>query len=559
MHRTRHGAKSRVFASFALALVLSTIAHGSANKHVELTPGDGDDEFGNDELLVKFKPGLAGRRSFSVASVHAAAGTIAHESYRSVEGLQRVTLSGALSIEKALEVYRTNPNVEYAEPNYTVYTTGVRPNDPDFEELWGLRNKGYFGGAPGADINASAAWDTGTGSKDVVIAIIDTGVDYTHPDLAANMWINPHEIAGDGNDNDRNGYVDDVHGVDTVNGDGDPMDDQSHGTHVAGTIGAVGNNGMGVVGVNWNASIIACKFLKKSGSGKISDAIECFDYVLKLKQDQGVNIVATNNSWGSIQYSQALEEAVRTHTQAGILFVAAAGNAATREKFYPAALELDNVVSVAATDRNGRIAIFSNYGRDWVDIAAPGVFLLSTLPGADYGWRSGTSMAAPHVTGLAGLLYAQEPARDYRQVKSLLLTAGRVSADPLVRNETMSRRDLLAAGESGQGALTCTAQQLQTPVGTSVDHVFLRKHQQLEFMVFGADCDHPHAPTPIVVETGEVLALEDAGVGADAQAGDGVFSAAWTFPGDAIYTIRMTDRELALVPAPHGEQKLVAQ
>lgn len=270
------------------------------------------------------------------------------------------------------------------------------PNDPSFGSLWGM-NK----------IDAEQAWDLSTGSQEVVVGVIDTGIDYTHPDLAENMWRNPYEVAGNGIDDDGNGVVDDVFGYNAIDQSGDPMDDNSHGTHCAGTIGGVGNNGNGVAGVAWNVKMIGAKFLSANGSGSLSGAIRAIDYLTNLKTNQGVNIVLTNNSWGGGGYSQFLRDAIERHRQAGIIFVAAAGNSSNNNDSlasYPASYDLDNVISVAATDSNDNLASFSNYGATSVDIAAPGVGILSTIHANRYASYSGTSMAAPHVSGAIALL-----------------------------------------------------------------------------------------------------------------------------------------------------------
>ena len=269
-----------------------------------------------------------------------------------------------------------DPGILYAEPDYALQLTETLPNDPQFGQLWGLHNTGQTGGTPGADISAPEAWDSFTGSASVVIASIDTGVDYTHPDLAANMWVNPGEIAGDGLDNDGNGYVDDLYGIDAPNGDSDPMDDHGHGTHTAGTMGGVGDNAVGVAGVNWDVQIMAVKFLDAGGSGWTSDAVTCLEYITMMKTTYGVNVVASNNSWGGGGYSTALEDAIRASNDAGIMFVAAAGNYAMDNDaypFYPASYDLDGVISVAATDHNDQMAGFSNWGLTSVDLGAPGV------------------------------------------------------------------------------------------------------------------------------------------------------------------------------------------
>jgi subtilisin family serine protease len=294
------------------------------------------------------------------------------------------------------------------------------PNDPSFGSLWGLDK-----------INAPGAWDITIGSGNLVVATLDTGVDYTHPDLSANIWRNTADCNTNGIDDDDNGYVDDCHGIDTANDDSDPRDDHTHGTHVAGTIGAVGNNGVGVVGVNWNVKIMACKFFDASGSATTEGAIECLEYV-KMMKERGVNVVATSNSWGGGEFSQSLYEAVDVQRQNGILFIAGAGNGNffgigqnnDTVPFYPCSFYLPNIICVAATASNDSKASFSNYGRRSVHLGAPGVSILSTLPGNSYGSQSGTSMATPHVSGLAALLKAQDVNRDWRAIKNLILTGG---------------------------------------------------------------------------------------------------------------------------------------
>jgi subtilisin family serine protease len=312
--------------------------------------------------------------------------------------------------------------VKYVEPDYEVHIAETIPNDLN-PNLWGLNNTGQTGGTPDADIDAPQAWDIQTGSSDVVIAVIDTGVDYNHVDLAANMWTNPGEIPGNGVDDDGNGYVDDVHGYDFYNYDSDPMDDNSHGTHCSGTIAAVGNNGVGVVGVNWTANIMALKFLSAIGSGSLSDAVIAIEYAIAAKQD-GVPVVAMSNSWGSGDYSESLEDAIIAANNAGILFIAAAGNNSRNIDgipFYPASYDVPNIISIAATDHNDNLANFSNYGPVSVDLAAPGVNILSAVPGDIYGYKSGTSMATPHVSGVAGLIKAQFPGLTYMEIKNRIL------------------------------------------------------------------------------------------------------------------------------------------
>jgi len=327
------------------------------------------------------------------------------------------------SVKEAIEILKKDPAVAYVEPNYE-WTEALIPEDPGFGDLWGLNNTGQAGGVEDADIDAVEAWEVTTGSRQVIVAVIDGGVDYTHPDLAANMWQNPGEIAGDGIDNDGNGYVDDIYGIDTFFGDSDPMDLGGHGTHVAGTIGAVGNNGQGVVGVNHEVSIIACKFLDQ-GSGSTVGAIECIDYLTGLKNN-GVDIRASNNSWGGGGFSQALQDSIVAGGEAGILFIAAAGNAGSDNDVapaYPATYDDDIVVSVASTTRTDGDSGYS-FGDETVDLAAPGTAIVSTYLNDGYASLSGTSMATPHVTGTAALVWSINPEITALEMKQLLMDTG---------------------------------------------------------------------------------------------------------------------------------------
>ncbi len=311
---------------------------------------------------------------------------------------------------------------EYIEPNYVVHAFAT-PNDSRFAEQWALNNTGAAGGTNDVDLDAPSAWNITTGSSQVVVGVIDTGIDYTHPDLAANMWRNPGETPGNGIDDDGNGFIDDVHGANFLSQNGNPMDDNNHGTHCAGIISAVSNNGSGVSGIVWNSKLMALKFLDGGGSGSTDGAILAIQYAVAMK-NRGVNIKVINNSWGGTGYSQALQDAVTLAESAGILMVAAAGNAATDSDVnpqYPAAFDNDNVVSVAAIDRGGNLATFSNYGQTTVDLAAPGKDIVSTLRGGGFGLMSGTSMAAPQVSGVAALLVGRETTLTAGEIKSRLL------------------------------------------------------------------------------------------------------------------------------------------
>jgi subtilisin family serine protease len=408
-----------------LALVFS--AQVKQERKIESVPG---------EFIVKWKPGVA---DTSVSTMSANTVT----TFAEIGATLVRQAPGAVAV--LADQLRSDPRVEYVEPNYIYHRMG-EPNDPRFNELWGMHNTGQTGGTNDADIDAPEAWDTQTGSDSTLVAVIDTGVDYNHPDLAANIWTNPGEIPNDGMDNDNNGYIDDVRGWDFANDDNDPLDDNLHGTHVAGTIGAVGNNGVGVAGVNWHVKIMPLKFLSSDGSGTLADAISAILYAANNKAR------VMNNSWGGGGFSQALLDAINIADNAGALFVAAAGNDGTDNDQianYPSNYDAPNVVAVAAIDHNGNLAVWdlgnggggcgcqgcgnvvgapgSNFGATTVDLAAPGKKILSTTPNNGYQELQGTSMATPHVSGVAGLVFSQFPSWTHLQVKERLLSTVDVS------------------------------------------------------------------------------------------------------------------------------------
>jgi subtilisin family serine protease/subtilisin-like proprotein convertase family protein len=340
--------------------------------------------------------------------------------------LALVELEGKFSAKDAMARLAKHPAIEYVEPNYIVSINQI-PNDPQFGSLYGLHNTGQSGGTVGSDISAVDAWDTTVGSNDVIVGVVDTGVDFTHPDLAGNIFVNPGEIPGNNVDDDANGYVDDVHGINAITGSGNPMDDNDHGTHVSGTIGATGNNAQGVVGVNWNVTIMGLKFLSGSGSGTTADAIECINYAVAMKVNHGVNIRALNNSWGGGGFSQALFDAIAAANNAEILFVAAAGNSNTNNDTtpnFPSNYDVPNVLAVASTTRTDARSSFSSFGATTVDMGAPGSDILSTIPGNAYATFSGTSMATPHVTGAAALVLSLNDQLTVAELKEILMTTG---------------------------------------------------------------------------------------------------------------------------------------
>ena len=337
------------------------------------------------------------------------------KAYPLVPGMYQATLTDQ-GLVKTLDALKASSRVQLVQPDAKI-TAQMIPNDARFSELWGMNNTGQTGGAFDADIDAAEAWDKATGTGQTVVAVIDTGVDYNHPDLKANIWTNTREVAGNGKDDDGNGYIDDIRGYDFVNNDADPMDDNGHGTHVSGTIGAVGNNGIGVAGVNWGVKIMPLKFLGADGSGYLSGAIDAVNYAVA----NGAKL--SNNSWGGGPYDATLGKAISNAAAKGHIFVAAAGNDSQNNDSitsYPSGYNYDNIVAVAAVDHLDNLAYFSNYGVNTVDIAAPGVNILSTLPGNQYGSYSGTSMATPHVTGALSLYWDANPNATYKEVISAL-------------------------------------------------------------------------------------------------------------------------------------------
>jgi hypothetical protein len=376
------------------------------------------------QLLVRFKPGttLSSREAVHLA---VEAKSVLKE-FRHVVGLQLVEVDDA-KLPSTLDAYSAHPDVLYAEPDYLIELAAT-PNDPDFPLLWGMENTGQVvegvPGTPGADIRATGAWDFWTGDPDFKIAVIDTGVDYQHPDLAPNIWVNPGEIPDNGFDDDGNGYIDDVRGWDFSNEDADPMDRYSfgHGSHVAGIIGAAGNNGLGVAGVNWQCSIVPLKIFGGIHT-PISAAVPALEYCI----DNDIRV--SNNSWYATGFSQSLYDVVEATQAAGHIVVASAGNSAYNNDLggnrYPACFDLPNIISVAATNNNDELAWFSHWGPTMVDIGAPGLDVYSTVHHGEYGYKSGTSMASPHVTGVVGLIMSRWPGLGWQAVKTHVLNTAR--------------------------------------------------------------------------------------------------------------------------------------
>jgi hypothetical protein len=426
------------------------------------------------ELLVRFVerdtaplscPDLTGPRTpravREAISGRIVPGASVHQQYdEAVPGLTLIKLPQGTSVMEAMKRFGTCEDVLYAEPNYR-YKLQRTPNDPRFKDQWDLNNTGQGGGKKGADIHAPEAWDITTGVKSFLVAILDTGIDISHPDVVFNLWTNQKEQFGKPNvDDDGNGQADDFYGYDFVGNKSTPVDDVYHGTYVAGIIGAFANNQMGIAGVNWNVSMMICKVADKDGV-KLDAAVAAVQYAAA----SGAKVI--NASWGGPDYSKSLKDAIEAAGKKGILFVAAAGNdSANNDKVpvYPANYDLDNIISVMATDANDHIAWSSNYGPKTVDIAEPGLNVLSTTPMTEtesmkkdgvtkeYGTLSGTSIAAPHVSGSAALLWSKYPSLSMYHVKHALMQ----TTDKVVPGLCLS-----------QGRLNVAAALKSVPTGTA--------------------------------------------------------------------------------------------
>lgn len=402
--------------------------------------------FGRPEVLVKFKSGVS---SEAIDALTARLRDRVEDRLENAEGWQAIDDLDNADAASIVAQYSQLPEVEYAEPNYEINLeetnagplVPVLPHDPQFNDQWALANSGQRGGKQGADISATLAWATTTGNDKLVVAVLDTGVDYTHEDLVENMWVRPATMAPY-HDNEL-GTIDDLNGFNAIDSAADPMDDNGHGTHCAGIIGAEGENNLGIAGVNWKVQIMPLKFLNAGGSGSTKDAIEAINYVINRKK-AGVNIRIISASWGSTQKSRALGDVIRKAYENDILFVAAAGNSSVdndRTPHYPSSYP--NVISVAALDRNDQLASFSNFGVKSVMIGAPGVDILSTWLGNEYEEKSGTSMATPVVSGVAALILAKNPRMSVEDLHKRLMD----STDPIIalKGKTVSGGRINAA------------------------------------------------------------------------------------------------------------------
>ncbi len=423
---------SRAALAFLLLLPLfllwtSSVASAADGGRRQLSPKKGvaklrrESRYAKDRIIVKYRAGAP------AAAMTAHAGRFRTRELRRLRSAKArvLQLPQGTTVDDVIEQYRADANVEYAVRDHILTISQTFPNDEEFSACWGLHNEGQTFGSPDADIDAPEAWDIRTGAPGVIVAIIDTGVHYGHEDLAGNMWHNAGEIPGNGVDDDGNGFTDDYYGYNFCSlGDGrgpDPMDAHGHGTHLAGIIGAVGNNGDGVTGVAWDIQIMSLRFMDSSGMGYESDAAAAVDYAVMM----GAQVL--NNSYGGPDYSEPLLASIQAANAAGVMFVAAAGNEGMDNDViasYPCNYDVPNVISVAATDNMDQIAWFSNYGVATVDVGAPGDGIYSTGIDGSYLFMSGTSMSAPYVSGVCAMVKAHAPGLTFEEWRNRVVWTG---------------------------------------------------------------------------------------------------------------------------------------
>jgi thermitase len=522
----RSGGLAIVPALLVGALVLAPASTAATGRAHPATPSASS--YVARQLLVRFASGVD---RATASRLNAALGARTLKVFPFVPGLQLVELAPGANVANAAASFSALTQVRYAQPNWVSHidadspaSVDKTPNDPMYPSQWDWPK-----------IGAPAAWNQTTGSKKVVVGDIDTGIDYNHVDLKKNVWKNTAECTGTaGVDDDHNGYVDDCHGIDTINGDSDPKDDNDHGTHTGGTIGAVGDNGTGVTGLNWRVQVLPCKSHDSSGNGSIASIIECYQYMVTEK-DAGYDIISTNNSYGgcpeACDFDQATMDGIAALNDAGILFAVAAGNNFSDNDatpVYPANYFLPNVISVAATTSTDARASFSDWGARSVMVGAPGQGVLSTVRGGGYASFSGTSMATPHVAGLAALIHADDPSLDIYQIRNLIVSSGDDVTS--LAGKTVSGKRINAGT-----ALSCsgnTVSGLLRPLDDA-------SAGKLTVAALNIDCDAPAGGVTVKIKPGGItLKLLDTGVKGDLQAGDGIYSAFWTAtPGN--YTLTM--------------------
>ena len=420
-----------------------------SSEQTETDPSSDESDSSKTEILVRFRANVS---RDAIENITSRLNDEVEDRIEAVDGLEVIEDEDNHRVDEVVAQYRALSEVEYAEANSEIKLDHdgagkhVHANDEFFYKQWGLFNHGQDGGKPGADISAMQAWAVTKGTDQVVVAVLDSGVDYTHPDLAANIWTRPQIIKQyEDEDLTSEGAIDDVHGFNVVEDNGDPMDDNGHGTHCAGIIGAEGGNETGIAGVNWTVKIMPLRFMDADGAGTTKDAIEAINYVINRKR-AGVNVRVISASWGSTIKSRALEDVIRKAGDEGILFVAAAGNSHSdndAKPHYPASYDLNNVISVAAIDHNDELTSFSNWGATSVDIAAPGQQIVSTWLNHGFEEKQGTSMATPFVAGVAALVLSTNPTISFDELRARLLNS--VDAVPSLKGKVVTGGRINAA------------------------------------------------------------------------------------------------------------------
>ncbi|WP_442888703.1 S8 family peptidase [Congregicoccus parvus] len=517
-------------ATLVIAGVLAALLLGSSSAHAAPVVSG--------RILARLKPAVMAAQNDQPAALAHAGVTVSRRSYLvpglvvidAAPGMVASTTMDAASatVFQRIAQLRSTGLFEYVEPDYIV-APQLAPTDEAFTDgrHWNLHNTGQDGGLAGVDIDAVRAWDIMTGSPDVVVAVIDSGIRYTHHDLASQMWRNPAEIPGNGIDDDGNGYIDDVYGIDAITGSGDPSDDLGHGTLVAGIIGAAANNGHPAVGVCWNVRLMACRFISAEGSGSNSAAIECIEYAVK----HGARVI--NASWGGADYSQALADAIRAAGEHDVIFVASAGNDLPGHNTdlrpsHPASTDADSIVSVTGIMRDGNVDRHSNFGSESVDLGAPTFDIFSTSVASDVGYDyiGGTSAAAPHVSAVAALLLSQDSERTIWQVRDRLLGSTVAMPSLLDKSVTGGRISAYEAlSIPPDGTLELSLQRASGGV------VFSGRIAVVEARVTDVD-GVTGASVTGAVSGSRSLTFADDGVAPDRVAGDANYTASFVVPLD---------------------------
>ncbi len=533
-----------------LIIFLGFLAHNNA---FNLTTGEH-----NGNILVRFKESV--KKAPIEKAAHAFGATVL-KAFDHPKNLKLVNVPKGISFERTLERFQKDPNVLYAEPDYLLHINASKLtepgiSDPKFSEQWYLHNDGETGGTPDVDINAPEAWRFIDPEEKVIIAIVDTGINLAHPELKNRLWVNTLEIPDNQIDDDQNGYIDDIHGINAIDQNLTPEDDHGHGSSIAGIIGAEGNNDEGGRGIVPNVSIISCKFLGASGGGTTSDAISCLDYLLALKTRaiKPENIIASNNSWGGGPFSQALYDAIEAHRDAGMLFVTVApahGSNNDEEEVYPCNYQLDNILTAVATDNQDRLSDFSSFGKKTIHVGAPGVEILGIHTGSTYETFTGNSFAAAALTGLVGLINAFDPGLPFFKIRNLAVAGGTpVSA---LNDKTVSARRIRAWDRNGLGSLSCHDQVVSSRLSPLKDRSVLVLGEKIIFSFININCAQPMGRSLEIFEkNGHAFTLYDNGEGVDQISSDGIFAAEWTaneagnfefvFPNDERLSITVYDK-----------------